>query len=141
MNDFPQLQALIAQGAKLTVVSRQRGKFHAVVYLGEVFAPGSSHWIGNSLAEAIAGLEEYVGDHEQTEQPSACKPTSPPADQWTPEQLAQFTDHTVQCRCGWWGKVSALRVLPEFKRGCPDCSAEFTPVVNMLAPHPQDKPL
>jgi hypothetical protein len=37
-------------------------------------------------------------------------------------------DYLVQCRCGWKGYVSKLKTLPEFKRGCPECSTEFLPI-------------
>lgn len=50
-------------------------------------------------------------------------------------KLAEFTapksamENVVQCRCGWWGKVSALKLLPHVDaRACPDCSAVFAPV-------------
>lgn len=173
LEQLPKLQALIAQGWDLTVTARYYGKFHATVHLGRLHGPDSHHWIGHSLAEAIAGLERYVGERDA----SASIPIAPPdmigkypvssrADKWTPEQIAEFYDHTVQCRCGWWGKVSALKALPNItrsdstaagspglghweslamasslKRGCPECGAEFTPAINMLAPHLQDKPL
>jgi len=43
-------------------------------------------------------------------------------------------DYTVQCRCGWIGKISALRSLPEYKMGCPKCSAEFVPFEKIAWP-------
>lgn len=45
-------------------------------------------------------------------------------------------DYRVQCRCGWMGHVSQLKSLPEFKMGCPDCSAEFVPIDKMTFPVP-----
>jgi hypothetical protein len=43
-------------------------------------------------------------------------------------------DYKVQCRCGWMGQVSALKSLPGFKMGCPDCSTEFVPLNKMTFP-------
>lgn len=43
------------------------------------------------------------------------------------EIVREPDDYTVQCYCGWSGKVSQLMSLPKFKHGCPVCSAEFKP--------------
>ena len=43
-------------------------------------------------------------------------------------------DYTVQCICGWMGKVSTLKSLPGFKMGCPFCSQEFVPLSKLTFP-------
>lgn len=43
-------------------------------------------------------------------------------------------DYTVQCICGWMGKVSTLKSLPGFKMGCPFCSQEFVPLNKLTFP-------
>jgi hypothetical protein len=37
-------------------------------------------------------------------------------------------DYTVQCRCGWRGKVSELKPAKDFTKVCPNCSSLFKPL-------------
>lgn len=81
--------------------------------------------LANALSQSVETVKSLSAEH------SVHEPGAPPADQWTPAEISRFeqsADSIVQCRCGWMGKVSALKSLPEFKRGCPECSAEFKPL-------------
>lgn len=76
------------------------------------------------------------GKHEihegRRENCSKCSAEEPPCQPGPIQSAPQ--DYTVQCRCGWMGKVSTLKSLPEFKMGCPHCSAEFVPIDRMTFP-------
>lgn len=55
-------------------------------------------------------------------------PHCPSCNCGAPEPNPAQGDYAVRCRCGWMGKTSRLKSLPEFKWGCPECSAVFTPI-------------
>lgn len=63
---FTKIEGLLAKGWDLTV-SRVNGRgFHASVHLGRRHGPDSYHYIGNSVSDALALLERYIDEPEDS---------------------------------------------------------------------------
>lgn len=60
IEEMPNIERMVKQGFDLDVTACGNGRFQAAVYLGRLNGPESHHYIGNSIVEAVAGLERHI---------------------------------------------------------------------------------